>query len=104
MRFSFILKHRDAVPLTRLCRLFGVSDRGYRAWLHRPASRKQRDDMVLLAGIREQHHLSLNSYGRPRMTQELKEQGFDVGERRVGRLMAVNGMHPVRTPQIQPHH
>ena len=53
--------------------------------------------MVLLAHIREQHHLSLGSYGRPRMTQELKEIGLTVGHRRVGRLMRQNGIHIVRT-------
>ncbi len=37
------------------------------------------EDMVLLAHIREQHRLSLNSYGRPRMTEELKEIGLEVG-------------------------
>ena len=30
---------------------------------------RQRDDMVLLAHIREQHRLSLQSYSRPRMTR-----------------------------------
>ena len=53
--------------------------------------------MVLLAHIREQHHLSLGSYGRPRMTQELKEIDLTVGHRRVGRLMRQNGIHIVRT-------
>ena len=53
--------------------------------------------MVLLAHIREQHHLSLGSYGRPRMTQELKEIGLPVGHRRVGRLMRDNGFRVVRT-------
>ncbi|AXX97800.1 transposase [Profundibacter amoris] len=48
--------------------------------------------MVLLAHIREQHRLSLNSYGRPRMTEELKENGLEVGHRRVGRLMRQNGI------------
>lgn len=28
---------------------------------------------------------------------ELKEVGFDVGERRVGRLMKINGIRPIRT-------
>jgi putative transposase len=37
--------------------------------------------MVLLAHMREQHHLSLGSYGRPRMTQELKELAFKVSMR-----------------------
>jgi len=53
--------------------------------------------MSVLAHIREQYSLSLGSYGRPRMTMELKEVGLDVGERRVGRLMKINGIRPVRT-------
>jgi putative transposase len=55
------------------------------------------DDMVLLAHIREQHKLSLRSYGRPRMTEELQELGLKVGHRRVGRLMRQNGIEVVRT-------
>ena len=53
--------------------------------------------MTVLAHIREQYRLSLGSYGRPRMTMELKEVGLDVSERRVGRLMKINGIKPVRT-------
>jgi transposase InsO family protein len=74
-----------------------VSSRGYRAYRSRPISQRQRDDMVLLAHIREQHRLSLNSYGRPRMTEELKEIGLEVGHRRVGRLMRQNGISVIRT-------
>lgn len=72
---------------SRLCRLMGVSERGLHAWKHRPPSHRQRRDMVLLAHIRDQHRLSLGSYGRPRMTAELNELGIRVGQRRVGRLM-----------------
>jgi putative transposase len=77
--------------------MLNVTSRGFRAWRDRPVSKRQRYDMVLLAHIREQHHLSLGSYGRPRMTQELKEIGLAVGHRRVGRLMRVNGFRIVRT-------
>ncbi len=31
------------------------------------------------------------------MAMQLKEAGLDVGERRVGRLMNINGIKPVRT-------
>ena len=57
----------------------------------------QREDMVILAHIRGQHGLALGSYGRPRMTEELKELGLAVGHRRVGRLMKQNGIRIVRT-------
>ena len=97
MRFAFIEEHRRAVPVDRLCRIMNVTSRGYRAWRNRPISRRQRDDLVLLAHIREQHCLSLGSYGRPRMTEELKEIGLQVGHRRVGRLMRQNGFAVVRT-------
>ena len=86
MRFAFVEKHRNSVPTDRLCRIMDVTPRGYRAWRSHPASRRQRKDLVLLAHIMEQHRLSLNSYGRPRMTEELKELGLDVGHRRVCQL------------------
>lgn len=60
-------------------------------------SQRQRDDMVILAHIREQHKLSHHSYGRPRMTGELQELGLKVGHRRVGRLMSQNGIQAIRT-------
>ena len=72
-----------------------VSLRGLRAFrsrpASRPASRRQRTDLITLAHIKEQSRLSLGSYGRPRMTEELKEIGLDIGHRRVGRLMRQNG-------------
>lgn len=43
--------------------------------------------LIVLAHIREQFALSLGSYGRPGMTEELKEVGVDVGRRPVGRLV-----------------
>ncbi len=97
MRFWFIEENRTALPMERLCKIMNVSSRGYRAFRSRPISQRQREDMVLLAHIREQHRLSLNSYGRPRMTEELKEIGLNVGHRRVGRLMRQNDIAVVRT-------
>ncbi|PHQ97980.1 MAG: hypothetical protein COB40_02740 [Marinosulfonomonas sp.] len=96
MRFRFIEENRAALRTERLCQIMNVSSRGYRAYRSRPISQRQREDMVLLAHIREQHGLSLNSYGRPRMTEELKETGLEVGHRRVGRLMRQNGISVVR--------
>ena len=97
MRFTFVDEHRHQVPVERLCRIMDVTSRGYRAWRSRPISQRQRNDLVLLAHIKEQHRLSLGSYGRPRMTEELKELGLNVGHRRVGRLMRENGISVVRT-------
>ncbi|MFQ3183327.1 MAG: putative transposase [Alteromonas macleodii] len=53
--------------------------------------------MVTFAHIKEQSRLSLGRYGRPRMNEELKEIGLNVGHRRVGRLMSQDGISIVRT-------
>ncbi|MCA4914541.1 MAG: IS3 family transposase [Roseomonas sp.] len=101
VRFRFVEEQRGAFPIDRLCRVMNVSPRGLRAYRSRPASRRQRTDMVVLAHIKEQSRLSLGSYGRPRMTEELKEVGVDVGHRRVGRLMRENGIVVERTRKFK---
>ncbi|WP_201798926.1 IS3 family transposase [Caenibius tardaugens] len=97
VRFAFVHSWRHRWPVELMCRVLQVSERGYRSWRSRPISHRERTDMKVLAHIREQYSLSLGSYGRPRMTMELKEVGLDVGERRVGRLMRINAIKPVRT-------
>lgn len=97
MRFAFVHEHRSRWSVEGLCRVLQLSTRGYRAWVARPVSQRARTDLKVLAHIREQYSLSKGTYGRPRMTLELKEEGLAVGERRVGRLMRLNGIRPVRT-------
>jgi len=88
MRFKFIEENCSAFSTTHLCEVMGVSARGFRAFRNRPASRRQRTDMGVRANIREQSRLSLGSYGRPRITEELKEQGLNVGHPLPGRRFA----------------
>lgn len=59
MRFRFVEEQRGTFPVDRLCRVMNVSPRGLRAFRSRPASRRQRMDMVVLAHIKEQSRLSL---------------------------------------------
>jgi len=101
VRFRFVEEHKEAFATDRLCHVMNVSPRGLRAFRSRPASRRQRTDMVVLAHIKEQSRLSLGSYGRPRMTEELKEIGLEIGHRRVGRLMRQNGITVERTHKFK---
>jgi len=101
VRFAFIDAWREEWPVEFLCWVMQVTSRGYRAWRVRPMCQRQRDDMVILAHIRDQHRLSLQSYGRPRMTEELQELGLAVGHRRVGRLMRNNSIKIVRTRKFK---
>jgi len=92
MRFRLVDQAKAAFPVQRLCKVLGVSQSGYFAWKHRAASGRQRGDMVLLAHIRSAFALSNGTYGRPRMTRELQDDGHPVGRRRTARLMRENGL------------
>lgn len=92
MRFKLIDEAKKEFPVHRLCGVLGVSESGYFAWKSRPASRRQCEDMVLLAHIRAQFSASSETYGAPRMHAELTDEGLAVGRHRVARLMRDNGL------------
>jgi putative transposase len=92
MRFQLIDVAKKEFPVQRLCKVLGVSPSGYFAWRRRPASPRQRADLVLLAHIRSAFALSNETYGSPRMTRELQDSGLSVGRRRTARLMRENGL------------
>lgn len=88
--FRVMEAEKDTIPISRSCVLMGVSESGYYAWLSRTPCQRQRQDMVLLAHIRSQFATSHETYGSPRMTVELNEDGLSVGRHRVARLMREN--------------
>ena len=92
MRFRLVDAAKKDFPVARLCKVLDVSPSGYFAWKDRPASARQREDLVLLAHVRSAFTLSHETYGSPRMTHELREQGLAAGRRRVARLMRENGL------------
>ena len=51
--FRFVEEHSGSFRTDRLCRVMNVSPRGLRAYRSRPARRRQRMDMVVLAHIKE---------------------------------------------------
>ena len=92
MRFRLIDAAKKEFPVQRLCKVLGVSQSGYFAWKDRPACRRQHEDMVLLAHIRSAFALSNATYGSPRMTRELRDDGITIGRHRVARLMRENAL------------
>ena len=47
---------------------------------------------MLVQNIKVIHQESRRSYGSPRVTQELRALGFEVGRNRIARLMRENGI------------
>lgn len=80
----------DGVTVSLGCNTLDISRSGYYAWLKRPESKRAKEDAVLLQHIRAIHEKSDRTYGSPRVTEDLRAEGFSVNEKKVARLMREN--------------
>ena len=87
-----ITRHRGEFQVRLMCRVLEVSPAGYYAWLKRPPSWHALMDEVLMAHVRIAHKASGETYGAPRVHQELQAEGFPVSPKRVARLMREDGL------------
>ena len=110
MRYRCIHRRRNQYPVSMMCRVLKVSRSGYYAWQVRPESQKAKWDRELTRVIRRIHAESKQTYGSPRVTAELKAEGYVCGQRKVARLMRLAGLRgcPQRrfkvTTQSDPSH
>ena len=73
MRFKLIDQAKKEFPVHRLCTVLGVSESGYFAWKGRAASRRQNEDLVLLAHIRSQSARPMRPMVRPACMSSLRK-------------------------------
>lgn len=92
MKYAFIRTSRRQHALTRLCTLLNVSVSGYYDWLDRRSSETKRSNVSLLTKIRFFYQASHQTYGSPRIHQDLLAAGEQVSVNRVARLMKTAGI------------
>jgi putative transposase len=92
MRYRFIDGHRAVYPIGVMCRVLAVTRSGYYAWRTRPESARARQNRQLMVHMRAIHQTTDQTYGSPRMWQELQGRGLACGRHRVARLMRAQGI------------
>ena len=75
-----------------MCRVLEVSTSGYYAWRRRKISVRTREDEALRRRIGSIHEQSRRTYGSPRIHAELKDEGVQVGRKRIARLLKESGL------------
>ena len=96
MLYRFVDEQKaDGFPVERVCDVAGVSTSAYYDWKrHRNGipSTGELEERRLVEQIRQVHDESDGTYGSPRVTEELRRQGWVVNHKRVERLMRVHGI------------
>jgi transposase InsO family protein len=78
-----------------LCRVLEVSRSGYYAWRVRKPSARDLEDERLRPKVVAAFKTGRGTYGSPRVRDELVERGFEIGRKRVARLMREMGLQGV---------
>jgi transposase InsO family protein len=91
--YPFIAAEKPAeCNVVRTCALLSVSRSAYYQWFrHLPSAHARRDD-TLRVRIRRIHSESRETYGAPRIHQQLRQEGVHTARKRVARVMAEDGL------------
>lgn len=92
MRFALVDEEKSHHPISRMCRVLGVSAAGYHAWRGRVPSVHAAQDAELKKTIVGYHEASHGTYGAPRILDDLADDGIFVSRKRVARLMRELGL------------
>jgi transposase InsO family protein len=85
----------DGYPVAAACQAAGVTRSAYYAWAstrRAGPTLRERADARLVSAIRRIHTTSDGTYGAPRVTRELRDNGKRVNHKRVERLMRREGI------------
>jgi putative transposase len=96
MKYQFVADHRQAYPITVMCRVLDVSVSGYYAWCKREPSRHSREDAQLAEQVKVAFQANRCVYGSPRVHAELSAQGLHCARKRIARLMREQGLFAKR--------
>ncbi|MFE2475284.1 IS3 family transposase [Streptomyces sp. NPDC059389] len=98
-RCQFVEDHQRRFGVTRLCSMLGISRSSFYYWRRTAPARaaRQTAEAGLAARIRKVHQDSDGTYGAPRITAELRDEGGPVvNHKRVARIMRTIGLEGVR--------
>lgn len=98
--FELIHAERESIPVTRACRVLGVSRSGFYQWLHHAPNSRATSDAALAREVAEVFHEHRGRYGAPRVRRALRRRrgGVRPSKKRVARVMKSLGLR-ARTPR-----
>ncbi|RRR82652.1 IS3 family transposase [Streptomyces sp. RP5T] len=97
-RFQFVADHHRRYGVKRLCTILGIARSSFYYWRATAADRaaRQAADARLATRIRAVHRESDGTYGVPRITAELRDEGERINHKRIARVMRSIGLAGVR--------
>ncbi len=92
MRYAWITLQERMFSIKAMCRVLKVRRNGYYAWQGRKPGAREAQAKRLDETLRQRFEAHQGRYGSPRLTAELKAEGWRVGRPRVAKRMRALGL------------
>lgn len=95
MKYQCIEQHRGGLSVKQSCIVLGVAASGYYAWREQQSTKKvaEAEEVKWVEKIRDLHQKSRATYGSPRITAALRDEGEQCNRKRIARLMRKYGIY-----------
>ena len=91
-RFVTAQRAEHGVPVVTACRALGISASWFYKWCHGDPSPRRARREQLGVEIARLYAARRGRYGAPRITEDLREAGWRVGENTVAKIMRERGL------------
>ena len=78
-------------PIEKMCKILKVSRSSYYRWFSHGSSNRAIENSLFTELIKNIFDTSNQTYGSPRITEQLKREGYHISKKRVAKLMSING-------------
>ncbi|PWD11514.1 IS3 family transposase [Salmonella enterica subsp. enterica serovar Anatum] len=104
MKYVFIEKHQAEFNIKAMCRVFQVARSGWYVWHQRrhQINRRQRFRLVCDNVVREAFSDAKQRYGAPRLTDELRAQGYQFNVKTVAASLRRQGLRAKASRRFSP--
>ena len=92
MKYRYMERETEKYRIEFMSKELEISRSSYYAWHSRPKGRLWNENMYLSQRIRSIYEQKKQRYGSPRITAELRSEGFSCSRNRVARLMRKQGI------------
>ena len=79
----------------RMCKVFKISKSGFYDWQKRKPSARQLENQQITKEINRVYKASKSRYGSPKITDQLRDNGWQVSRPRVARIMRNEGIRSI---------
>lgn len=94
MKYAFVSKYSDQLPVVHLCAFVNVSPSSYYRWVHNPVSKRDLNNFDLDAEIEVIFNEHKGRYGAKRIYETLKDNDWKVTVERVSKRMKLMNLIP----------